>query len=106
MTGAISLRGDIMLTRYEDSINEGGGFGIASEMIDSIDPESAEYSPKWIFELQQEEGRINLIFPYWCVVLLAGMFAAAPWVRFSLRALLVATTLVAVVLGLVVYFAR
>jgi hypothetical protein len=41
--------------------------------------------------------------PYWVLVAIAGSIAAIPWrpaFRFSLRTLLIATTLVAVVLGL------
>ena len=48
--------------------------------------------------------------PQWFPVLLFATLATAPWIRwskrFSLRTLLIATTLVAVVLGLVVYAAR
>jgi hypothetical protein len=42
----------------------------------------------------------------WLVVMLAGALPVVPWLslkRFSLRTLLVATTLVAVVLGIVVW---
>ena len=44
--------------------------------------------------------------PHWSLILLAAALATAPWIRwtFSLRTLLVATTLIAVALGLVVYF--
>ena len=43
-------------------------------------------------------------FPYWFAILICGAFAAAPWLpyRFSLGTLLIATTLVAVVVGLIV----
>jgi hypothetical protein len=49
--------------------------------------------------------------PYWFSFLIAAAFAAAPWIlqlrfHFSLRTLLIATTLVTVILGLVVYAAR
>jgi hypothetical protein len=49
-----------------------------------------------------------LLLPHWFCKLLIGSFATAPWLsraqrRFSLRTLLIATTLVAVVLGLAVY---
>ena len=49
--------------------------------------------------------------PHWFLVMDAALLALLPWVRhlrwrFSLRTLLIATTLVAVVLGLIVYFAR
>jgi hypothetical protein len=49
--------------------------------------------------------------PHWFFVLLFSTLAAVPWLvsmrwRFTLRVLLIATTLVAVVLGLAVYFLR
>ena len=51
----------------------------------------------------------ELPFGYW-FLRIAALFAAAPWMRclwrFSLRTLLIATTLVAVVLGLIVYVSR
>ncbi len=53
---------------------------------------------------------LRLDIPFWFLVLGSAMIAAVPWFhyrwRFSLRTLLIATTLVAVVLGLVVYAAR
>jgi hypothetical protein len=58
------------------------------------------------------EGRnyFSFVVPYWFLVLAAALWAAIPWLpwwssRFSLRTLLIATTLVAVLLGLVVYAA-
>jgi hypothetical protein len=46
--------------------------------------------------------------PYWFLLLLSATFAAVPWLRwrFTLRTLLIATTLVAVVLGFVAWVAR
>jgi hypothetical protein len=48
--------------------------------------------------------------PYWFLLLLATAVGVSPWIRwsqrFSLRTLLIATTVVAVVLGTVVYAAR
>jgi hypothetical protein len=46
--------------------------------------------------------------PHWFLFAIAAVFAALPWInnRFSLRTLLIATTLVAVVLGLALYSAR
>jgi hypothetical protein len=43
---------------------------------------------------------------YWWPILMIAALAAVPWARFSLRTLLIATTLVAVVLGLVCYAVR
>ena len=52
-----------------------------------------------------------LVIPYWFPALVCGIVAALPWWcrltwRFSIRTLLVATTLVAVVLGLIVYVSK
>ena len=43
--------------------------------------------------------------PYWSLVSLSAVFASLPWLRwrFSLRTLLIATTLAALLLGAVVY---
>ncbi len=53
-------------------------------------------------------SRMSVRIPLWVCAVVCGVFAAASWVvkRFSLRALLIATTLVAVVLGLVVAVLR
>jgi hypothetical protein len=50
----------------------------------------------------------GVMMPYWCGVLLSAALAAVPWMpwRFSLRTLLIATTLVALVLGAIVYAVR
>jgi hypothetical protein len=47
-------------------------------------------------------------FPYWSLVLTSAVLIGLPWLRwhFSLRTLLIATTLVAVVLKLIFYAAR
>jgi hypothetical protein len=49
----------------------------------------------------------NVAMPYWFGLLLSAAFAAGPWIsilkwRFSLRTLLITTTLVAILLGLIV----
>jgi hypothetical protein len=52
----------------------------------------------------------EFVLPYWLLVLISGFVCAAPQItwskRFSLRTLLIATTLVAVGLGLVVWASR
>jgi hypothetical protein len=67
--------------------------------------------PSWLRQLSFFRlHRRPVSFPHWVLVLLFAIFAAAPWIRwskrFSLRTLLIATTLVAVVLGAVIYLAR
>jgi hypothetical protein len=53
---------------------------------------------------------LGIMMPYWSGVLLSSAFAILPWVhlpkRFSLRTLLIATTLIACVLGLIVWAIR
>lgn len=53
-------------------------------------------------------GLAFVIVPHWCPVVICGGFALVPWIswRFSLRTLLIATTLVALALGLALYAAR
>jgi hypothetical protein len=50
------------------------------------------------------------VLPYSSLVLLSATFATVPWIRwskrFTLRTLLIATTLVAVILGAIVYAAK
>jgi hypothetical protein len=76
----------------------------------------------WSFDQIAPNGARNLFgrfgiqkrvvfFPSWFLVLLVGAFAAAPWLpwwsnRFTLRTLLIAITLVALVLGIVVWLSR
>jgi hypothetical protein len=52
----------------------------------------------------------HLIIPLWLPVILSATLAAAPWIRwskrFSLRTLLIATTLIAVVLGTIIVLTR
>jgi hypothetical protein len=51
---------------------------------------------------------IGILLPCWSSVLLTATLATFPWLRwrFSLRTLLIATTLVAVLLGATVYAVR
>jgi len=61
------------------------------------------------FLLQRLTDGIDCAIPYWFLLLLSLLFSVTSWLpleRFSLRALLIAMTLVAVGLGLVVYALR
>ncbi len=53
---------------------------------------------------------ISTVTPYWLFVVCAALSSLSPWIgiarRFSLRTLLIVTTLIAVVLGLIVYLLR
>jgi hypothetical protein len=58
-----------------------------------------------VFNLSSSSLRFFAWMPFWVPLSLTVMFAAIPWVcwRFSLRMLLVFTTLVAVLLGAIAY---
>jgi hypothetical protein len=62
---------------------------------------------RW-FHVLGGKGDTLVIVPNWFLMLISIAFAAVPWIRwrFSLRTLLIATTLIAVVLGLVVFAMR
>jgi hypothetical protein len=77
-----------------------------------IDPSSADkqfiivskLANRWGFGL----GIYSYVVPHWFCALILATFSVAPWIRrqFSLRTLLIVTTLVAVVLGLIVWQVR
>lgn len=53
-------------------------------------------------------GDASVRIPIWCLAAVGAAAAIAPWLswRFSLRTLLIATTVVALALGLIVYATR
>jgi hypothetical protein len=79
------------------------GSGPAAEWLANLDDEDLPWSAAPKFRII--DGCIML--PYWFVTLLSAAFGIAPWIRlptrFSLRTMLIATTLIAVVLGLIVW---
>jgi hypothetical protein len=87
------------------SLADGGSWAVASEWTGDVPPSKTviPWLPSWATE--------NYVtFPNWYLVLLMGLSIAAPWYhwssRFSLRTLLIATTLVALILGAIVLAAR
>jgi hypothetical protein len=63
------------------------------------------------FGWETDDNSIYVYIPFWFSVLVSTILAAVPWLpwwskRFSLRTLLIATMLVALLLGLIVYAAR
>jgi hypothetical protein len=59
------------------------------------------------FQSLMTNGNFLLLVPLWCATIVSIVCSATPWLRwsnrFSLRTLLIATTLVAVVLGLIAW---
>jgi hypothetical protein len=90
---------------------------VLNNSIDSIDftgwlYETArpEFTTKRQFDWEFSGNGFSLQFPTWLLAILIAAGSWIPWLepkwKFSLRTLLIATTLIAVVLGLIVYAAR
>jgi hypothetical protein len=79
-----------------------------SRIID-IEPFEVEpFSSRTGFYLEHDDRRSIVQLPYWFLTLLFVAIASLPWLRwhFSLRTLLIATTLVAVLMGTVIWAVR
>jgi hypothetical protein len=102
-----SLRGRIMLMVTPMTIIDGAGIQTYSiTQATGIDQLPDAFLG---FYFCHRPNSTIAILPYWFVVLCTGILTAVPWIRwsnrFSLRTLLIAMTLVAVLLGLAVYAA-
>ena len=64
--------------------------------------DSWQWKPHSQFDVIERLGVLYIYIPTWFVVAMSVVLASTPWLRFrfSLRTLLIATTLVAVVLGI------
>lgn len=73
----------------------------------SREPSQAYFQRVTVFGGGWDNNSVRVRFPHWFLALLFATVAASPWFRwrFSLRTLLIATTLVAVLLGIAMYFA-
>ena len=83
----------------------------AKDILERTGAEDVSSSPlgfSWEVARGADGGSHTLAMPYWFLALMFTTFAAFPWLRgrFSLRTLLIATTLVAVLLGLAIYVTR
>jgi hypothetical protein len=78
--------------------------------IEQLSPRYVPESPLWarVFRGFKSRMPIGMDIPMWFFVLVSGALAIAPWLpwRFSLRTLLITMTLVAVVMGAIVYSMR
>jgi hypothetical protein len=107
----ISWQGRISFFHGTHERSEAGyypsGRGWAALSYKDIRPEHG--TPHWSYS--SDTDWIFVLFPHWLPLPFFVVLTAAPWLaklrwRFSLRTLLIATTLVAVVLGLIVYATR
>ena len=65
-------------------------------------PDTNQHRFQWVWA--NMTGMLQVVVPHWFLVVSTATLATVPWVRrFNLRTLLIVMTLVAAVLGLVVY---
>jgi hypothetical protein len=102
-----SARGIIGLGGSPDFLS---GSKITQWGFDSYPPDYDEPlpEPQFLgFHFDQNQLGTELVVPFWFPVLVTAGMAVFPWIqntkRYSLRTLLIATTLVAVLLGAIVY---
>lgn len=77
-----------------------------AHLSDQVKERMAEVAPLG-FALSLSPKKVGVNLPIWLLVLLSGSIVVVVYVRqFSLRTLLIATTLVAIVLGLAVWASR
>jgi hypothetical protein len=106
-----SLRGRATIAAVVWHKDEPGptGWGWESEFVARfVPPEEEEEEPDSLFEFRIFLNGCYTRFPHWFAILIACAASIAPWLawRFSLRTMLIAMTLVAVALGLVVWAVR
>ncbi len=106
---AMSMRGQLSFRKQVSSVD--GLFRIRSYQIDRIFRNLARVSGESVETLNSmpRDNRLSfLVVPHWFHALAAALIAPVPWIkwRFSLRTLLIATTLAALVLGAIVYAVR
>jgi hypothetical protein len=118
---ATSLRGRIGISSLQTSVRSWTEWSVRTSHVTTST--SAEYKDgrgnqlrsiigfKWstLSQPNRHPSDFNLVVPYWFPAALTGILAAAFWprsvqcsVRFSLRTLLIATTLIALFLGTIV----
>ena len=105
--GVDSMRGTISFFRNSSSNRTpGNGWWFGRYVVSKFDYlDDSWFGLEWSWYL----GDIVVGLPYWLPVTVIIVLVAIPWLsirRFSLRALLIATTPVAVGLGLIVWFSR
>jgi hypothetical protein len=116
--GPVTTRGQIVVVSMRGRVFAGENYGGRSTQWST---QSGNLYAKWRsasttifpardalgFALVADPNSLGMVVPYWFAVLVAAIFAKIPWAhwskRFSVRTLLIATTLIAVVLGLVVW---
>ena len=103
--GCYSSWGNLAFVYLEDTYDDPPGTWLRSSS--PVTADSQPFPPTWLFRWSAND----FVIPYWFPTLTAtflAAFAAKPWLAcaFSLRTLLIATTLLSVLLGLAVWLTR
>ena len=109
-TSAASEFGSLSFSRIYQT-----GESVWFTYLEPVDRDESDYSPIALLFMfgyvhRAPNNSLGIYFPHWAPALLAAILAGIPWAtvlrRFSLRTLLIATTIIAVVLGLIVWASR
>ena len=104
--------GTVYFVRLDNLISTGRIYEAHGWEYAGDKPNPTEVGPKLQFTIDHlatsRIGVVNVHLPYWLVALSSAVLATLPWLpgRYSLRTLLIATTLVALVLGMIVWSIR
>jgi hypothetical protein len=109
VTTSVSFQGSLYSSvTYSDTADTLGIQFVKFELL-SLSENAAPMEESWSAGWQSDPTPAAFaLCPHWFAASVVTLIAATPWLRFqfSLRTLLIATTLVAVVLGLVVWASR
>jgi hypothetical protein len=103
--GFSSWDGNIIVgVEYSSGVSYSRGFELDSQLTSQWQLDPSERG----FLFMRDSSEFAVGMPHWLPIFLSAALAAIPWIRwrFTLRTLLIATTLVAVVLGLIVWALR
>jgi hypothetical protein len=102
--GVFSAKGSVSIARQERKPNS-SNYVVGYNYLDIDQCTLAAARAILGFGVGSDSDTSFVRVPGWFAAALFGVFAATPWLRwrFSLRTLLIATTLVAVVLGVIVW---
>jgi hypothetical protein len=106
LVGGSTARGAIVLHCIDVNINEDVDLTVGYNRISISDVgPSVVGEPVLWFHLIRRPGLSAIVVPMWAPTVMFAGLAIAPWLRyrFSLRTLLMAMTLIAVALGLIVF---
>ena len=105
----VTYRGSLGLTRLFDPTT--ASFHVEHNDVTDMEPSDDGRKPNSLwFQILTWSGSTTILVPLWFILLTMLAASSVPWIhwpkRFSLRTLLIATTLVAVLLGLIMWSIR